>query len=108
MPKSRVHLQIPFALQTAGYTRYGYTTPAQQHKYTLDYLVPLGLGGAAVRANIWPASVRGIGFFQKVQLNHVLRDMVCRREVSLTLVQSQLRRDWYAAWLEYVVATGRA
>jgi hypothetical protein len=108
LPKREVHQTITFATQNAIYAAYGYTTPAEQHKYTLDFLVPPGLGGALVRANIWPAAVRGTGFFQKEQLNSVLRDMVCRRQISLTLVQAQLRKDWYAAWLQYVVATGRA
>ena len=59
-----------------------------------------------VQANIWPAAIRGTGFFQKVQLDHILKDMVCRRMVTLTQAQHALETDWYAAWLKYVVATG--
>jgi hypothetical protein len=37
----------------------------------------------------------------------VLRDMVCRDVLSLAQAQHALETDWYAAWLRYVVATGR-
>ncbi len=99
---------MSFSTQAAIFAEYGYTAPAQQHKYLLDYLVPVDLGGAAVNANIWPASVRGVGFYQKVQTDHILRDLVCRRTLSLTLAQHDLKTDWYAAWLRYVVASGHA
>ena len=97
---------MPFPLQTAVYKAYGYTSPAAQHKYILDYLIPIDLGGAPVAANIWPASTRGTGFYQKNQLDHILHDMVCGRAITLAHAQHALETDWYAAWLKYVVATG--
>ena len=97
---------IPVAVQSAVYQAYGHTAPATQKKYILDLLVPVSLGGAPVEANIWPAAIRGTGFFQKNQLDHVLKDMVCRRLVTLKHAQQALETDWYAAWLKYVVATG--
>ena len=81
------------------YSEYGYTTPALQHKYTLDYLVPLALGGSTSIANIWPASMRGVGFFQKQQLNAVLFGLVCHGAVPLVAAQRQIANDWYSAWL---------
>jgi hypothetical protein len=102
------HVAIPFADQTLVYNEYGYTTPALQHKYSLDFLVPPDLGGSTAIANIWPAALRGVGFFQKEQLNHVLHDLVCRRSVTLAQAQGQIEKNWYATWLRYVVATGRA
>ena len=106
MPRHVSSPPMPFPLQTAVFTEYGYLTPAQQHKYVLDYLVPYDLGGAAIQANIWPAAVRGTGVYQKAQTDHVLRDMVCRDVLSLAQAQHALQTDWYAAWLRYVVATG--
>lgn len=97
---------IPISTQTAVLTAYGYTTPASQHKYTLDYLVPYDLGGAPTQANVWPAAIRGTGFSQKNQTDFILRQMVCRRTISLAAAQESLEADWYAAWLRYVVATG--
>ena len=96
---------ISYTLQAAVYNSYGYTG-ALSKKYILDLLVPLSLGGAEVQANIWPAAIRGTGFFQKNQLDHILKDMVCRRLVTLSQAQHALESDWYAAWLKYVVATG--
>jgi hypothetical protein len=101
------HIAVPFSDQGLVYSEYGYTT-AQQHKYSLDFLVPPDLGGSTALANVWPAALRGVGFFQKQQLNHVLHDLVCRRSVTLAQAQSQIKKDWYAAWLRYVVSTGRA
>lgn len=97
---------IPIATQTAVFAAYGYTTPASQHKYTLDYLIPYNLGGAPTQANVWPAAIRGTGFFQKTQTDYILRQLVCRRTISLAMAQDSLRADWYAAWLRYVVAGG--
>lgn len=99
---------IPLAAQTAVFKAYRYTNPQVQNKYQMDYLVPTLLGGATTNANIWPAALKGTGFFQKAQLDHVLRDLVCRRTISLTTAQSDLETNWYTAWLQYVVATGHA
>jgi hypothetical protein len=99
---------VPNAVQPAVYNEYGYTTPALQHKYTLDYLVPLALGGSTSIANIWPTSMRGVGYFQKQQLNAVLFELVCHGAVPLVAAQRQIANDWYSAWLRYVVDTGRA
>jgi hypothetical protein len=87
---------------------YGYKSTIQQHKYVLNYLVPLNLGGSTALANVWPAALRGVGYFQKEKLDHVMHDLVCRRSVTLAQAQSQIKKDWYAAWLRYVVSTGRA
>jgi hypothetical protein len=93
-------------VQTQAYDEYGHTTANSQHKYILDWLVPYNLGGAPVLANIWPASVPGTGFFQKVQTDEILRQMVCRRELTLAQAQQALEANWYTAWLRYVVSTG--
>ncbi|HEX9041134.1 MAG TPA: hypothetical protein VF838_08905 [Trebonia sp.] len=99
---------IPFPVQTAVLQEYGYTTPSQQHKYMLTYLVPVDLGGGTGIANIWPIAIKGAGFYQKTETDHILRDLVCRRTLSLTEAQRDVETDWYAAWLRYVVATGHA
>lgn len=105
----RPHESVPAisaAIQTAVYTEYGKTSQAAEHKYILDWLVPYNLGGADVKANIWPADVEGTGFYEKVQTDDILRQMVCRRELTLAQAQQQLETNWYSAWLRYVVATG--
>ena len=99
-------LKIPLAEQTAIYDEYDLTVAAKQRKYVLDYLVPLDLGGSSDEANIWPAALRGTGFYEKVQTDHVLRNLVCRRVIPLVRAQHDLEKDWYTAWLTYVVAAG--
>lgn len=99
---------IPFSMQAAVLQEYGYTTLSQQHKYMLDYLVPIDLGGGTDEANVWPVAIKGAGFYQKVQTGHILHELVCRRSLPLTEAQHDMETDWYAAWLRYVVATGKA
>jgi hypothetical protein len=70
-------------------------------RYHFDYLVPLNLGGSPEITNLWPVTVKGIGFYQKEQLNAVLRQKVCAGELDLGTVQQQLIKNWYTLWLKY-------
>ncbi len=97
---------IPISVQAEVFNEYGYTNPAVHNRYILDLLVPRSLGGAITAANVWPAAVKGTGFFEKVQLDHILKGLVCRRFLTLRQAQRALEANWYAAWLKYVVATG--
>ncbi len=108
LPDHTGNSTIPAATQAAVFQAYGITNPQVQTKYDIDYLVPLFLGGADKTANMWPAALKGTGFFEKIQLDHVLRDLVCHRTLPLVTAQQDLERNWYAAWLRFVVATGRA
>jgi hypothetical protein len=99
--------EIPPASQAAVYLEYGDTTTARQHGYRIDYLVPLDLGGAPVTANLWPAAIHGVGFYQKNQLDHIMHELVCQRSLTLGQAQRQIQQNWYATWLKYVVAAGR-
>ena len=96
----RVRTPLPFVEQQAVLAAYG-VTGQQAHKYGLDYLVPLQLGGSAVSANLWPAAVKGVGYHEKQQLNARLRILVCRGEVPLRDAQRDIAADWYAEWLRY-------
>jgi hypothetical protein len=97
---------ISTAVQTAVYNAYRDTSQNSQHKAILDWLVPYNLGGANVQANIWPAAVEGTGFYEKIDTDQILRQMVCRRELTLVQAQHALETNWYSAWLRYVLATG--
>jgi hypothetical protein len=108
LPDHLASTVISPAKQNAVLTEYGVKPAAGGAKYDIDYLVPISLGGATTMANMWPAAYRGTGFFEKDQLDHVMRDMVCHRELSLRTAQRDLEQNWYVAWLKYVVATGRA
>jgi hypothetical protein len=108
LPDHLASTVISAAKQNAVLTEYGVNPTASGAKYDIDYLVPVSLGGATTMANMWPAAYKGTGFFEKDQLDHVLRDLVCHRELSLRTAQRDLEQNWYVAWLKYVVATGRA
>jgi hypothetical protein len=108
LSKHALHTSIPLATQTLVYNAYGYSNLVQQHKYIITYLVPQELGGAPDTANMWPAAIRGTGYYQEIATNSALRTLVCRREISLTDAQHLLETDWYSAWLRYVVAAGHA
>lgn len=98
--------EISGAVQAAVYREYGDTSASAIHKHILNLLVPYDLGGAAVKANLWPAATSGTGFYQKVQTDKILRQMVCQGDLTLATAQQALRSNWYSAWLRYVVATG--
>jgi hypothetical protein len=108
LSKHALHTSISIATQTLVYNAYGYVNPVQQHKYIVTYLVPENLGGATDSANMWPAAIRGTGYYQEIATNSALRTLVCRRVMSLTDAQHILETDWYSAWLRYVVAAGHA
>jgi hypothetical protein len=97
---------VSAAVQTAVYDEYGDTAQNAQRKTILDWLIPYNLGGADVQANIWPAAVEGTGFYEKTDTDDILRQMVCRGELTLVKAQHALENNWYIAWLRYVVATG--
>ena len=101
---SAPHVSNP--LQAAVYKEYGLSTAPAQHKHVMDLLVPYNLGGAVVLANVWPIAVAGTGFYEKDQTDAILRQLVCRRELTLAQAQHALETNWYATWLRYVVATG--
>lgn len=104
---SRGRPGIPWTSAQKVYAEYK-DNKKRQHKVKLNFLVPLDLGGSTDVSNIWPASLRGTGFYQKIETDQVLHDLVCRRSLSLAQAQHAEETDWYAAWLRYVVATGSA
>jgi hypothetical protein len=96
------HRKIPVDVQRAVFQEYGYAYPGATNTYILDWLVPLELGGAPVKANLWPAMAKkGVGFHQKAHLNARLRHLVCSGVLSLTDMQSKLMSDWYTLWFRY-------
>lgn len=87
--------------RAAVYGSYKLRFPDTAHAYSLDYLIPLNLGGSAVVKNIWPAANTGIGFHQKQQLDEHVRAAVCAGRLSLADAQHRIATDWYALWLTY-------
>jgi hypothetical protein len=101
LPKGVQHTVSSQAERAAAFQRYGLRYPHDIGRYKLDYLIPISLGGAASPANLWPMSIRGIGFTEKEQLNSHLRTSVCRGQLQLADVQKKIVTDWYTLWLKY-------
>jgi hypothetical protein len=98
---SQNNLLIPPADQQAVLA--AYKIPAQQAKhYGFDFLIPLQLGGANARQNIWPMSrTRGVGFREKYVLNIRMHVLVCHGEIPLQQVQQAIASDWIKLWMQY-------
>lgn len=92
---------ISLAVQQAVFSEYS-IPPAKAAHYGLDFLVPLQLGGANVRANIWPiADTHGVGFREKEILNIRLHVLVCERQMPLDQAQRAVVSDWVNLWLRF-------
>lgn len=80
-----------------------YKIPAQQAKhYGFDFLVPLQLGGANARANIWPMlRNHGVGFHEKYVLNIRMHILVCHGDMALGQAQSAIASDWVKLYIQY-------
>lgn len=71
----------------------------------LDHLVSLGLGGADSAANLWPQPLGGEwSVHRKDRLEAVLRERVCRGDLTLAEAQAALRGDWREAWRIHVTS----
>lgn len=89
------------AMQQAVMSEYN-IAPSRAMHYGLDFLVPLQLGGANVRANIWPISdAHGVGFREKQILNIRLHVLVCERQMPLDQAQKAVASDWVNLWLRF-------
>lgn len=100
---SRARIKIPYPEQQAVFARYRIPVSQQRH-YSMDYLVPLDIGGGASLSNLWPAATKGNGFHEKEQVNHQLRVLVCRGTLTLAAAQQGMIRDWFAMWTSYSTA----
>jgi hypothetical protein len=80
-----------------------YKIPAQQAKhYGFDFLIPLQLGGANARANIWPLlRNHGVGFREKYVLNIRMHVLVCHGDMGLDQAQKAIATDWIKLWMQY-------
>lgn len=85
----------------AAFAEYNIATGNERH-YGLDFLIPLQLGGANVRANIWPASdSHGVGFHEKQVLNIRIHELVCEGAMPLAQAQKEIATDWVRLWLQF-------
>jgi hypothetical protein len=84
------------------YREYG--TDRRGGHYEIDHLIPLGLGGADVAANLWPeprdAEPWNAG--RKDRLEGYLHAAVCYGGMPLEQAQREIAGDWIAAYERYI------
>lgn len=74
----------------------------------VDHLIPLELGGANAKENLWPQPWNGNpaqnqwGAKEKDQLENRLHRLVCSGKLDLPTAQQAIAHDWVAAWEIYV------
>lgn len=71
------------------------TTPGHAGLYEYDHLIPIELGGASVRKNLWPephTSSRA-----KDAVENRLRAEVCAGDVKLAVARREIRTNWTTA-----------
>lgn len=90
------------------YALYGITS-RKPGQYEIDHVVPLELDGANTVNNLWPEpndhpSSRALN--SKDLLENRLHALVCAGTVPLTTAQQAIARDWPAAYVKYLPASG--
>ena len=92
----------PGWIETFVYREYG--IDRGQGCYEVDHLIPLGIGGANVSANLWPESydTQPWNAAVKNQLDDFLHDEVCAGRIPITQAQKDIAEDWIAAYRKYI------
>jgi hypothetical protein len=73
--------------------------------FEVDHLISLELGGADVKANLWPESydTEPLNAHVKDKLENRLHEMVCHHEIPIEQAQHDIATDWIAAARKYGV-----
>jgi hypothetical protein len=89
-------------LKSEIYAEYGLAR-AQSH-FEVDHLIPLGLGGADVRENLWPQSYDTPQWNARAKdrLELFLREEVCNRRMDAADAQNEIRSDWIEAYKRHL------
>jgi anti-sigma factor RsiW len=71
--------------------------------YELDALITPELGGSTDPANLWPQRYHSPVWNARVkdELERLLPELVCRRELTLARAQQEIAADWIAAYKRY-------
>jgi hypothetical protein len=90
-------------LKTAVYREYGINR-GHGRRYEVDHLIPLELGGADVRENLWPESfdTQPWNASVKDQLENYLHAEVCAGRMPIEQAQREIATDWIAAYRKYL------
>jgi hypothetical protein len=93
---------IKDSMKEEAFGRYGLRVERAEGD-VLDYLVPPELGGSNDIENLWPEPVRGEwSAARKDALEQKLHSMVCDGTLTLKQAQTALKKNWVAAYTQYV------
>ena len=72
--------------------------------YEIDHLIPLGIGGADSRENLWPESrdTQPWNAGVKDRLENYLHVEVCAGHIAVQDAQKAIAADWVAAYRRYL------
>ena len=75
-----------------------------RHRFEIDHLISLGLGGSNDISNLWPQSYETtpLNAHVKDTLENKLHRLVCQGGVPLEQVQKDVATDWTAAYVKYI------
>ena len=84
------------------YAEYGINRNAGH--YEIDHLIPLGIGGADTRENLWPESrdTQPWNAGVKDRLENYLHREVCARRIGVEDAQKAIASDWIVAYRKYI------
>lgn len=84
------------------YEEYGINSRGKH--YEIDHLISLELGGADVRANLWPESydTEPWNAHVKDRLENFLHREVCEGRIPVGEAQREIATDWIAAYEKYL------
>lgn len=84
------------------YFDYG-INPKKGH-YEVDHLIPLSIGGADTRENLWPQSrdTKPWNSEKKDRLENYLHIEVCAGRLQIEAAQKAMAQNWVAAYQKYL------
>jgi hypothetical protein len=100
---SRKVRNVPSSVKRAVYQTYGITNPPS-HRYEVDHLISLELGGSNSARNLWPESYETEPWnaHAKDVLENELHRRICAGELDLATAQREIAGNWIAAYQKYV------
>lgn len=92
---------VPPKIRKLVFSQYGIVNVP--HRYEVDHLISLELGGSNDIKNLWPQSYLGdTNARHKDALEDRLRSLVCKKKVTLQEAQTLISTDWISAYKKYV------
>jgi len=99
---SRSVRHTPGSLKHRVYVEYGIAQSSGH--YEIDHLIPLSIGGADTRENLWPEShnTKPWNADVKDRLENYLHVEVCAGHIAVADAQKAVAADWIAAYQKYM------